>query len=336
MYRSPFCEYHEILSSGAAIDESKITKVTSNKDYITASESDGKWTITADPNTTDDVSEGATMTITYDGNDYTINVKYTKTDTKATDGTTDAWIKNFNYTTSGSTVTLKKFTGDVTSISIYSTVTIEGTKYTSVKVASGLFSASKSTTASKLTEVNFVGSSTKSVGADSSLMSFFFSCTSLKKVDLSGLDTSNVTNMTSFFNGCTDLTNDGTDSYIKFKNGDISYFTTKSVINMSSMFYGSGIKKLDLSSFDTTKLTEMGAMFGSCSSLEEVNLSSFSGAISVNYASYDNSFFYPFNECSNLSKITLGSNWQKADSKTYLKLGLSGYWKNTGSLPIPV
>lgn len=89
----------QVLSSDATIDESKITKVMSNKDYITASESD--------PNTTDDVSEGATVTITYDGNDYTINVKYTKTDTKATDGTTDAWIKNFGYTTSGSTVTLK-------------------------------------------------------------------------------------------------------------------------------------------------------------------------------------------------------------------------------------
>ena len=61
----------QVLSSDATIDESKITKVMSNKDYITASESDGKWAIKADPNTTDDVSEGATVTITYDGNDCT-------------------------------------------------------------------------------------------------------------------------------------------------------------------------------------------------------------------------------------------------------------------------
>lgn len=322
----------QLLTDGTTIDESKITNVTSTKSYITASKADNKWTISADPNTKSDVSAGADVTITYDGNDYTINVKYTKT--KDTTGKTDSWINNFNYTPSGQTVTLTKFIGTVKSISIYPTVTIKGTEYNNVKVKSSLFAVSNSPNAKNLEEINFIGSSSKSIAtADTSLMSFFYGCTSLNKVDLSGLNTSNVTNMVSFFSGCTSLTNDGKTSYIKFNNGDKSYFTTSKVTNMSYMFYGSGITKLDLSGFDVSSLTDMYSMFANCSGLKEINLSSFNGAVSTEYASTPGlpSSFYPFTGCNNLEEITFGSNWHHADSKTYLKLGVSGYWKYTST-----
>ncbi len=304
--------------------------------YITASKTNDKWTITADPNTKEDVSQGAEVTITYDGHDYTINVKYTKTDTKDTTGKTDEWVKNFNdgkFTPANGVVTLSKFTGDVKSISIYPTVIINGTKY-NVKVGSNLFNAqisSYSPNAKNLEEINFIGSSSKSIASDTSLMSFFLGCTSLNKVDLSGLNTSNVTNMVSFFNGCTSLTNDGKTSYIKFNNGDESYFKTSKVTNMTSMFYGSAITKLDLSGFDVSSLTEMGMMFSNCKNLKAINLSSFNGAISEFYASQQTSEIYPFTGCNNLEEITLGTKWHHADSDTYLKLGISGYWKNTST-----
>ena len=44
---------------------------------------------------------------------------------------------------------------------------------------------------------------------------------------------------------------------------------------MNSMFYGSSLNALDLSGFDTSKVTDMREMFTSSDNLETVDLSSF-------------------------------------------------------------
>lgn len=309
----------QLLTDGTTIDESKITNVTSTKSYITASKADNKWTISANPNTKVDVSAGADVTITYDGHDYTINVKYTKTDTK--DGTTDSWITNFSYTKSGSTVTLTYFKGPVTltSISIYPTVKINGKSY-DVKIDGYTFY-----NASKLEEVNFVGNfgnSSKGIVATEDLYALFWKCTGLKSVDLSGLNTSSTTNMSWMFRDCSSLKN------IKFKNGDNTFFHTSKVNNMLEMFNGAGVSKLDLSSFDTSSLTEMASMLANCSNLTSVNISSFTGAKTTLYKTAG-----LFTGDNNLNEIIFGSNWQSIDknSSNYLGLGISGYWKNTST-----
>lgn len=320
----------QLLTDGTTIDESKITNVTSTKSYITASKADNKWTISANLNTTEDVSQSAEVTITYDGNDYTINVKYTKTDTRDTTGKTDSWITNFSYTKSGSTVTLTKFTGTVTSISIYPTVTINNTEY-NVKVTGSLFqnTSNYSPKAANLVEINFVGGKS-GVAADSDLGSLFYNCTSLKKVDLSGLDTSNTTDMSAMFSGCTSLVNDGKSSYIKFMNAEKSHFTTEKVNSMYRMFYNdTSLLKLDLSNFNTSTLNETFDMFSGDVSLEYINLSSFKGAPSA-VAVYMGSSGV-LRGCSNLKTLVLGENWQTPEtepSKVYLPLELTGYWKN--------
>ncbi|MBO7505060.1 BspA family leucine-rich repeat surface protein [bacterium] len=58
-------------------------------------------------------------------------------------------------------------------------------------------------------------------------------------------------------------------------NVDLSSFDTSRVTNMSYMFYNCrSLKKLDLSNFNTSKVTNMNYMFSSCSALETIYASS--------------------------------------------------------------
>ena len=95
-------------------------------------------------------------------------------------------------------------------------------------------------------------------------MSYMFNdCYDLKTLDLSGLDTSKVTNMSNMFNDCRNLTS-----------LDLSSLDTSNVTNMDSMFYNcSGLTSLDVSNWDTSKVTNMSGMFYSCSCLTSLDLS---------------------------------------------------------------
>ena len=93
----------------------------------------------------------------------------------------------------------------------------------------------------------------------------FEGCSSLKSLDLSGFDTSNVTNMSNMFEGCSSL-----------KSLDLSGFDTSNVTDMSCMFDGcSSLESLDLSGFDTSNVTDMIYMLNDCCSLESLDLSGF-------------------------------------------------------------
>ena len=93
----------------------------------------------------------------------------------------------------------------------------------------------------------------------------FNGCVNLESVDLSGLDTGNVTTTRGMFQNCSSL-----------ESLDLSRFVTDNVTSMDSMFYGcSGLKKLNISGFNTSKVTNMGRMFSECSSLIALDLSSF-------------------------------------------------------------
>ncbi len=92
----------------------------------------------------------------------------------------------------------------------------------------------------------------------------FYGCSSLASLDLSGLDTSDVTDMSGMFRGCSSLT------YL-----DVSGFNTSKAANMSDMFSGcSSLASLDLLSFDTSKAENMGYMFYGCSGLRTIALGS--------------------------------------------------------------
>ena len=137
------------------------------------------------------------------------------------------------------------------------------------------------------------------VAVKGSVSGLFAGLSVAESMDLSGLDTSGVTNMSSMFSGCTLL-----------QAVDLSSFDTSSVTNMSSMFKGcESLGALDLSSFDTSKVENMSQMFQGCSSLASLNLSSFDTS---SVAGSDGAYYYDgmsgmFQDCSTLTSLDLSS-----------------------------
>ena len=111
----------------------------------------------------------------------------------------------------------------------------------------------------------------------------------LKTLNVSNLDTSQVTDMRMTFNGCSSLTSldvsnwntsKVTDMYAMFSHCDtltsldVSHFDTSQVTDMSYMFYGcSKLTSLKLSNWDTSNVTNMYGMFSNCESLTSLDVS---------------------------------------------------------------
>ena len=101
------------------------------------------------------------------------------------------------------------------------------------------------------------------VEASDANWSYAFNRSTLKQANLEGLDTSNVTNMHSMFDGASNLTS-----------LDVSNWKTDNVTDMSWMFYNaSSLASLDVSNWDTSKVTNMGLMFSGASSLTSLDVS---------------------------------------------------------------
>ena len=84
----------------------------------------------------------------------------------------------------------------------------------------------------------------------------------LKNLNVSNLDTSQVTNMSNMFYACMGLTS-----------LDLSNFDTSKVTNMSNMFeWCSKLTSLDLSNFNTSQVTTMDGMFIGCESLRDIKI----------------------------------------------------------------
>ncbi|MGM0252208.1 MucBP domain-containing protein [Enterococcus sp. AZ129] len=104
------------------------------------------------------------------------------------------------------------------------------------------------------------------VGVESTdLSNAFKDKTSLKTIDLSGLDTSNVTNMAYMFYNCNTLTT-----------LNVRGWNTSNVTNMGYTFARMrSLPELDVSSFDTSNVTNMEYMFYYCENIAEINVSNF-------------------------------------------------------------
>ncbi|OFE93261.1 hypothetical protein AJL58_04935 [Listeria monocytogenes] len=115
---------------------------------------------------------------------------------------------------------------------------------------------------SKISELDVSGLNTSSV---TDMEYVFAGPVVLEKLDVSNFDTSSVTNMRGMFAGCRSL-----------EELDVSHFDTSSVTNMNYMFqYCELLEKLDVSHFDTSSVTNMHYMFGGCNSLEALDVSHF-------------------------------------------------------------
>lgn len=120
---------------------------------------------------------------------------------------------------------------------------------------------------------------------------WFWSLQQCASIDLTGLDTSQVTSMRSMFEYCVKLTqlnmppldtSSVTTMKLMFSRCemlvalDLSSFDTANVTDMEEMFSDCvALTALNVSSFDTSNVTTMKGMFSSCAALESLDISSF-------------------------------------------------------------
>ena len=118
----------------------------------------------------------------------------------------------------------------------------------------------------------------------------FYRCTSLTKIDLTNINTDNVTYINGLFSGCSSLTNI-----------DLSNFKTNKVTDMGFLFRRcSSLTNINLSNFNTDNVTGMFCMFSQCSSLNNVDLSNFNTNNVIN-------MFCMFEGCSSLTNVNLSN-----------------------------
>ena len=134
---------------------------------------------------------------------------------------------------------------------------------------------------------------------------FNFSFISVKKISISNLDISSLTNLNGLFLNCHSL------EYVEFLSLD-----TSCIIEMKAMFENChNLKDIKLSTLDTSHVKRFDRMFKRCNSLENLDLSTFN-------VKKSKSFSEMFAFCNSLKKIEI-SNWKAPDclSISYLFYG---------------
>ncbi len=143
----------------------------------------------------------------------------------------------------------------------------------------------------KMTSIDLSALDTSEV---TDMRSMFSICKRLTKLDLTNFDTSKVTNMSGMFGG-------GDDFPMDIEEINMSNFNTSQVTDMSYMFSGcSSLTNLNVSNFDTSNVTDMGSMFTLCSSLTSLDLSSFDTSKVTDMSGM-------FIRCSSLTSLDLSS-----------------------------
>ena len=116
----------------------------------------------------------------------------------------------------------------------------------------------------------------------------FDSCTSLEKLNISILNTSNIENMSGMFHNC-----------ISLKSLDLSNFNTSSVTDLSNMFSKClNLTILDLTNFNTSNVLNISRMFDSCFLLESFPLSNLDTSSVIDMS-------YMFKGCKSLTSLDL-------------------------------
>ena len=125
---------------------------------------------------------------------------------------------------------------------------------------------------------------------DKDVKSLFNGCTHLKKIFFPENFGSNAMYMSYMFSNCSALTT-----------LNLSNFNTDKVTSMGSMFYNcKSLTSLDLSNFNTEKVTYMGYMFQYCSALTTLNLSNFDTQSVTDMS-------YMFSNCKSLTTLDLSN-----------------------------
>ena len=219
-------------------------------------------------------------------------------------------LSDWNYTQTANTITLNSVKTNKTSYYIPGEYNGKQVILESLKVFPS------SMTSLKISTVNG-----KKVRLNNTSVGFAF--TNNKKLitlDLSGLNTSNITRMSYLFDGLESLTslnlsgwNTTNVTEMSSMFGDLkslttlnlSSFNTSNVVDMSYMFQGmKNLKTLNIKSFNTSKVKDMGFMFEGLRSMTAIDVSHFNTA-NVQYMDY------MFSDMKNISTLNL-SNFNTA------------------------
>lgn len=156
------------------------------------------------------------------------------------------------------------------------------------------------------TDLSFISGLDTSEVTDMSYM--FDNCLNVTTLNLSNFDTSKVTTMSYMFRYCSALAELNVDN-----------FDTSNVTNMTYMFFACKVlPSLDVSSFNTSKVTNMNNMFSSCYKLTSLDLSGFDTSKVTNMSN----MFYDCRELEslnikgwNLGEVTTMSYFLYANKK---------------------
>ena len=146
--------------------------------------------------------------------------------------------------------------------------------------------------------VNIVGLENLNTSEVTDMSAMFEGCSSLTSLNLSNFNTSAVTKMRGMFSGCYGL-----------KELNVSNFNTSAVTDMSIMFSRcSSLTSLNLSNFNTSKVTNMSEMFYNCYGLKELNVSNFNTSAVTDMRKM-------FSGCSSLKTIFNTDTWRCDNSQ---------------------
>ena len=99
---------------------------------------------------------------------------------------------------------------------------------------------------------------------------------------------------------------------------DLSSWNTPKVTNMSEMFYNcSKLTSLDLSNFDTSKVTDMSGTFSGCSNLTSLDLSNFDTSNVEYMGRWYVSPYGMFYNCNKLKNIYVSDKWSTDNVTDY-------------------
>ena len=154
--------------------------------------------------------------------------------------------------------------------------------------------------------------------AMSSVTSLFlaFNNSTLKQINVSNWDTSNVTNMSNTFSHCELLTS-----------VDVSKWNTSKVTNMEGMFVDCNLlASVDVSKWNTSKVTDMASMFSGCGTLQSIDVSKWNTS---NVTDISGMFF----GCGSLHSVDItGWDTSKVTNMTRLFFNCSSLTTITGVL----
>ena len=222
------------------------------------------------------------------------------------DSATSKWISEYEYDIEGDYVILRSYFGTKTDVFVYKQAKIDGKTYKTLiqgQNSDNLFPTRSAwgmlNQDSKVEKIIFEDG----VKFSSDCFGVFANCNSLQFMDLSGVDLSDVKDISWMFYGCSSMTSVGF--------GD---FTASKVTDMSYMFsYCNNLGVLDLSKFNPKKLTNMERMFSDCENLHLLDISNLKTDYVTNAACM-------FSNCGRLDKLDL-SKW---DLSRLMDSGVTG------------